>query len=127
MIAMCSDAETEEQREILLLDLANDDVRSLGPGTYPSWSGDGTKLFFRSTTTEEMLSVDVTDPESQPERFVERVPSLYSVVSGVREKWRSLTLECYRYAMSNQTRLSLVRQRKDGPVVCLVGHPIAGT
>ncbi len=80
LIAMVSDDRNYADREVLLLNPEDDSIRSLGLGSYPTWSHDGSKLFFRSKTGP-VMAIDVFDINASPKILIDKCPSLYPAVS----------------------------------------------
>ena len=50
-----------DEETIWLFDRRTDSVTKIGPGSFPSWNHDGTRLFYRSADRESMLTVKLTD------------------------------------------------------------------
>jgi hypothetical protein len=70
------------EEQVWLIEPSGKNRRKVADGGYPSWSGDGKTLFFRSHKTNRLMALDLAAPEpSATARPLAEVPWFYPPVS----------------------------------------------
>lgn len=70
LIALCIRGESSFLDSVALLSSEEKSIRLLGSGYYPTWSLDGTKVYFSDFNARAVVSVDITQSATTPQKLM---------------------------------------------------------